>query len=83
MPIETMHRPSIRRQVCTNQHGYSLIELTIVLVILTGAILGLFAIYQFKQATDKADIIAGQYLPKTARLTVTTGNYQTPYSCSD
>ena len=46
---------------CSNQRGYSLIELSIVLVITTGVMLGLFSIYQFKQATDKADIIAGQY----------------------
>ena len=45
----------------SNQRGYSLIELSIVLVITTGVLLGLFSIYQFKQATDKAELIAGQY----------------------
>jgi hypothetical protein len=27
-------------------------------------------------------LFKGDYLPKTARLTVTTKDYQTPYSCS-
>ena len=59
MPTHFNHPPA--ENTPHGQTGYSLIELTIVLILVAGLVIGLFAIYQFKMAADKAEAIAGQY----------------------